>query len=133
MARRANASNPCGPDSLPGEQLLRRLATDLDVEGNVLMPFLFGILPKRHAQGGRGESLPGQRDHRVQVTADPLRDGELLDAENAGDRVAVAGTTSVPTPWLLVLLPLGALALRSPPRLALDFLPSVGGVVSLGV
>ena len=43
------------------------------------MRFVFGILPKRHAQGRRRESLPGQVDHRVQVTAHPLLDGEFLD------------------------------------------------------
>src|SRR5437879_9563673 len=55
-----------------------RTSRDLDLEGNVPMPIVFSILLKRHAQRGRRERLPGQVDHRVEVTADALFAGEGL-------------------------------------------------------
>ena len=43
------------------------------------MPFVFGILPQRHAQSRRGESLPSQVDCRDQIWADTLLGREFLN------------------------------------------------------
>jgi hypothetical protein len=50
---------------LTGQQFLGRLVADFDIESNVLMTFVFGILPKRHAQSRSRESLTSQIDHCI--------------------------------------------------------------------
>ena len=55
------------------------MATDLNVESNVLMPVVFSILPQRHAQRGRRKRLLSQVDHGTQVSTNPLLDSEGLN------------------------------------------------------